>query len=93
MSAAIHTTKAVFALLAADPGVSTDLRNLIVTALESGGQVNLRDASRILKVHRDTLWRMRQDGRVNLRRVGVVGRDCMVNVSDVLEQWNKRSKS
>lgn len=93
MTPAAHTVAAVSTLLSADPGVSTELRTLIVTAPESGGQVNLRDASRILKVHRGTLWRMRQDGRVNLRRVGVVGRDCMVNVSDVLEQLNKRSKS
>lgn len=32
-----HTIKAVFALLAADPGVSRELRPAIVSALESGG--------------------------------------------------------
>lgn len=49
MTPAAHTVAAVSTLLSADPGVSTELRTLIVTAPESGGQVNLRDASRILK--------------------------------------------
>lgn len=84
-----HTIKAVFALLAADPGVSTDLRKTIIEAMERGGSVNLETARRVLSVGRTTLWRMRNDWRVSLRTVGPRGRSCMVSLSSVINQGAK----
>ena len=84
-----HTIKAVFALLAADPGVSRELRPAIVSALESGGSVNLRGACRVLGVSKTTLWRMRKQGRLNLRTVGPRWRSCMVSLESVINQGAK----
>ncbi len=83
MSADSSTIKAVSTLLAADAGVSPDLRDAVLNALNGGGAVCLKDAARVLGVGRTTLWRMRKKG-VRLERVKSRNRkSVMVTVDSV----------